>query len=196
MAACIKGLFNLTENAEKMPDTCIVVATENPVKLRAVSLAYSDMFPGEPFIIRSLDTGSGVSDQPMSDEETLLGAETRSKRAMETVSGGDLWVGIEGGVQDKDGEMTAFAWVSIRNRKISGKGRTGTFFLPPEVRSLIRNGRELGDADDMVFRRQNSKQEEGAIGLLTGRVIDRTMLYRQAVILALIPFKNPWLYQH
>ena len=45
--------------------------------------------------------------------------------------------------------------------------------------------------------RSNSKQDNGAVGLLTDSVIDRAQLYEQAMILALIPFKNEILYtQH
>jgi non-canonical (house-cleaning) NTP pyrophosphatase len=46
-----------------------------------------------------------------------------------------------------------------------------------------------------VFGRTNSKQEEGAIGLLTGGIVDRRQLYEQAVVLALVAFKNEKLYQ-
>jgi non-canonical (house-cleaning) NTP pyrophosphatase len=60
---------------------------------------------------------------------------------------------------------------------------------------LIRQGKELGEADDIVFSQNNSKQANGAIGILTGDVIDRTSLYEHAVILALAPFKNLELYQ-
>ncbi|MEA2092741.1 MAG: DUF84 family protein, partial [Patescibacteria group bacterium] len=55
-------------------------------------------------------------------------------------------------------------------------------------------GKELGEADDIVFQRNNSKQENGAVGILTGDVVDRTKCYTEAVILALIPFKNVNLY--
>ena len=57
----------------------------------------------------------------------------------------------------------------------------------------MRQGIELGHADDQVFGRSNSKQQNGSVGLLTGDVVDRTAYYVQAVILALIPFKNPTL---
>jgi non-canonical (house-cleaning) NTP pyrophosphatase len=104
-------------------------------------------------------------------------------------------VGIEGGVAEKKGEMEAFAWVVIRSREgLEGKGRTGTFFLPPAVQELVNAGKELGEADDIVFGRENSKQQNGAVGLLTGDVIDRTHYYTEAVVLALIPFKNKRLY--
>ena len=87
--------------------------------------------------------------------------------------------------------MAAFAWVVVLTPRRIGKGRTGAFFLPRKVANLIRQGQELGEADDMVFGRSNSKQDVGAVGLLTGNVVDRARLYEQAVILALVPFKNP-----
>ena len=58
----------------------------------------------------------------------------------------------------------------------------------------MRQGLELGQADDIVFGRSNSKQANGAVGILTDDVIDRAQLYEPAVIFALIPFKNPDLY--
>ena len=66
--------------------------------------------------------------------------------------------------------------------------------LPAEVADLVRQGHELGEADDRVFGRTNSKQEEGAVGLLTGGVIDRVQLYEPSVVLALVAFRNADLY--
>ena len=90
--------------------------------------------------------------------------------------------------------MLAFAWIVIRSHQQLGKARTGTFGLPPTVADLVRQGKELGEADDQVFGQTNSKQNDGAVGLLTDNVIDRMQLYEHAVILALIPFKNEALY--
>ncbi|MDD5263960.1 MAG: DUF84 family protein, partial [Candidatus Bipolaricaulis sp.] len=67
-------------------------------------------------------------------------------------------------------------------------------FLPDTVAALVRQGVELGEADDRVFGRTDSKRDVGAVGLLTGEVIDRTALYEHAVVLALIPFRNAALY--
>ena len=79
------------------------------------------------------------------------------------------------------------------NGKIS-KGKTGTFTLPQKIVKLVKSGMELGTADDLVFSQKNSKQKSGAVGLLTGNAIDRTKYYVEAVILALIPFRNKNLY--
>lgn len=51
----------------------------------------------------------------------------------------------------------------------------------------------LRPAEDQVWGRTNLKQKNGSVGLLTGDVIDQKEHYVQAVILALIPLKNPTL---
>ncbi len=172
----------------------LVIASHNPVKVQATLNGFERMFPDEIFNVEMVNVPSGVSDQPMSDEETLRGATQRAANAAQAFPNGDYWVGIEGGVAEEGGELSAFAWVVVRGGQRSGKGRTGAFFLPPEVTELVQQGKELGEADDIVFQRRNSKQEDGAIGLLTGGVLDRRQFYEQAVILSLLPFKNDALY--
>jgi len=168
----------------------VIVASQNPVKQQAVLSGFQRMFGDEDFEIRGVSVPSGVSDQPMTGAETLRGALNRSKQAVEIAPDADYWVGVEGGVEAAAGDLEAFAWIVIRSRDRVGKARTGTFLLPGPVAELVRQGVELGEADDLVFNRSNSKQENGAVGLLTGNVIDRLELYAHAVVLALIPFKN------
>lgn len=169
----------------------IIVASQNPVKTEAVFEAFNKGFPNEEFIVQGAKISSGVSEQPMSNTETLHGALTRMSRAKEKYPNADFWVGIEGGVQEEFSAMTSFAWVTIQNNQAIGKARSGTFFLPEAIAKLIRQGIELGEADDLVFKRRNSKQSNGAVGLLTQNRMNRTELYSQAIILALIPFLQP-----
>ena len=176
-------------------DSRVVVASENPVKIEAVRCGFERMFPGWRFEIEGLSAPSGVSEQPLSDQEALQGAINRAQNAMRSAPQATYWVGVEGGVQAEQDGMSAFAWIVVQSRGMLGKGRTGTFYLPPAIADLVNQGFELGQADDIVFGKSNSKQENGAIGLLTGDVIDRTGLYEQAVILALIPFKNAARYE-
>lgn len=172
----------------------IVIASTNPVKMQAALQGFERMFPEQAFEIHSVSAASGVRAQPLSSQETLQGAHNRACAAHRQAPQADYWVGIEGGIEDCDEEMAAFAWVVVYTPRLTGKGRTGTFFLPPVVADLIRQGKELGEADDIVFNKNNSKQANGAIGILTGDVIDRTRLYEHAVVLALAPFKNSELY--
>ena len=173
----------------------IVIASKNPVKINAALGAFQKMFPRETFEIEGVSVPSGVADQPKSDHETFTGAWNRAVHASMHQAAADFWVGMEGGIEDKNDEMGSFAWMVVKAKTGKfGKGRTGTFFLPPKVAELIKQGKELGEADDIVFGRTNSKQENGAIGILTHDMVDRTEYYTTAVMLALIPFKNEHLY--
>jgi len=178
----------------------IVVASQNPVKLRAAQDGFARLFPSQPFDFQSVAVPSGVQAQPFTSAETLQGALNRARAAREKIPSAAYWVGIEGGVAESPegdlttGELWAFAWVAVLDGERVGKGRTGAFMLPPPVARLVRQGKELGEADDIVFSQTNSKQSTGAVGLLTGDVIDRQSYYVQAIILALIPFKNSGLY--
>lgn len=173
----------------------IVVASKNPVKINAVEQAFQKMFKDMDCSVSGMSVSSGVSDQPMTDEETYVGAENRANSAYEAESDADYWVGIEGGLEEKEDDMEAFAWVVIRSKDGRyGKGRSSTFFLPDKVSKLIKEGKELGDACDIVFQEHNAKQKQGTIGILTDNNIDRTKYYIEPTIIALIPFKNSTLY--
>lgn len=152
------------------------------------------MFTDETFSFDSVAAVSGVSDQPMTSEETYTGALNRARHAQELNPQADYWVGLEGGIEKTHHGMECFAWVVVLSNKRQGKARTATFLLPQKLIERIEMGEELGVADDKVFGRNNSKQSNGAIGLLTKDAVTRTSYYVQAVILALIPFKNTKLY--
>jgi inosine/xanthosine triphosphatase len=172
----------------------VVVASKNPVKVRAVECGLKRMFPDTQLEVIGVSVPSGVADQPMTDEETLLGATNRVVNTSKLMPDADFYVGLEGGVCKMYNDLAAFAWIVVKSNDIIGKARSGTFFLPKAVSELVEQGIELGVADDMVFNKQNSKQQGGAIGILTDNVLDRKELYEQAVMLALVPFKNKHLY--
>jgi inosine/xanthosine triphosphatase len=169
-----------------------VIGSKNPVKVRAAREGFARVWPDRAIEAVGVDVASGVSHQPMTDRETLRGAMTRAANARAAVPEADYWVGLEGGVDECDGELEAFAWIVVLGRDGRvGRTRTATFQLPAEVARLVRDGVELGHADDRVFGRSNSKQTNGAVGLLTRDLIDRTAYYQHAVVLALVPFINP-----
>ncbi|MFZ3070555.1 MAG: inosine/xanthosine triphosphatase [Anaerolineaceae bacterium] len=176
----------------------VVIGSVNPVKLEAVRAGFISMFPGETFEFQQITVPSGVRDQPMSDAETLQGAGSRAKSVRLQTPDADYWVGVEGGVDvlpNGSEAMITFAWVVVLSRDLTGWARSGIFQLPARVAALVRAGVELGDADDRVFGTSNSKQNNGAVGLLTGNTLSRTAFYTQAVQLALIPFKNSEMYR-
>ena len=170
----------------------ITIASLNPVKIRAALEAFERMFPAASFSAQGVAAASGVADQPSSLAETMLGASNRANNARAAKPESDYWVGIEGGIEDTAQGMICFARVHIigADERV-GLGQTAVFSLPLEVARLVRAGVELGEADDRVFQRDNSKQANGAIGILTDDAIDRQAYYVHAVIMALVPFKNP-----
>ncbi len=165
------------------------MASKNPVKLNATFEGFVSYFKRIELV--GIAEDSGVSEQPMSDEETLLGAKNRVVAAKSNHPDADFWVGIEGGVERDSKGLVAIAWIVLSNGTFTGESRTTTFRVPSEVTRLIDEGFELGHAIDIVFSQHNSKQKTGAVGLLTNDRVDRTHLYKQAVQLALIPFIKP-----
>jgi inosine/xanthosine triphosphatase len=172
----------------------VIIASKNPVKIQAVKNGFQKMFPDQNFEFIGKTIDSGVSDQPLTDSETYLGASNRVKSAVQEYSGADFYVGIEGGLERSKNEMQAFAWIVIRSGDKMGKSKTASFYLPDKIADLVSQGKELGEADDIVFGLENSKQQNGAVGILTNNVMTRGSYYTEAVILALIPFLNEDLY--
>ena len=128
----------------------LVTASTNPVKIQAVLNGFRRMFPEETFKAVPVEVASGVSRQPMSDAEMRHGALNRAQNARRAVPDADFWTGIEGGIEPLNGELAAFAWVVVLSSTLTGESRSGTFILPPAVAELVRQGKELGEADDII----------------------------------------------
>jgi inosine/xanthosine triphosphatase len=168
----------------------VVVASQNPVKIEATRQGFRQMFAHQSYRFAGVAVASGVADQPLSRAETLAGARNRARNAQAAMPSAHYSVGIEGGVEAVDDQLEVFAWVVVQSAMAQGRAQTGVFYLPQEVARRVRDGMELGHADDAVFGRENSKQQSGSIGILTDDVLTRTDYYVQAVIMALIPFKQ------
>ena len=176
-----------------MKKVCIV--SQNPVKIEAVKLAFAKMFPNDVFNYFGFNAISGVKDQPNSDKETKEGSKNRLDNALKLYQNYEYYVSIEGGVEMQDtGYYECFAWIAVYHNNIFNFSKTGNFLLPLKVGKLLDHGTELGIADDLVFGKENSKQLNGSIGILTNDAVTRTTFYTEAVCLALIPFKNIELY--
>ncbi|MGY0616731.1 inosine/xanthosine triphosphatase [Vibrio sp. FJH11] len=164
----------------------VVIASLNPAKIKAVESAFQSAFPSQTFEFCGVSVPSGVADQPMSNEETHLGALNRVSNAKVEILDGDFYVGLEAGIE---GNVT-FAWMVIESDTHRGESRSASLMLPPEVLAQLEHANELGDVMDQVFGTENIKQKGGAISLLTQNQLTRSSVYHQALILALIPFTN------
>ncbi|UPQ87521.1 inosine/xanthosine triphosphatase [Vibrio sinaloensis] len=165
----------------------VIVASLNPAKINAVKSAFCASFAAQDFEFVGVSVASEVSDQPMDNEETHLGALNRVKNAKTLVPDGDYYVGLEAGIE---GNVT-FAWMVIESLTQRGESRSASLMLPPVVVEKLQQANELGDVMDELFATDNIKQKGGAISLLTHDLLTRSSVYHQALILALIPFMNP-----
>eukprot|EP01040_Poterioochromonas_malhamensis_P009946 gene9946-10807_t len=175
----------------------LAVGSTNPVKVNAARHGAIAALKVEDVLAEGFNVPSGVADQPYGDEETQRGATQRAINAFHEYEkkhgkSPDYSLGLEGGVKftsSTEEELECFAWMIVYNGKEFGKARTGSFLLPKVIRDLmVKEGLELGVADDRVFSTINSKQGGGSVGQFTRGVIDRTSYYEHAIVLAFIPF--------
>ena len=168
------------------------VGSKNPVKLAAARAVLERVTPSAR--VEGISVTSTVRDQPFGDNETIRGALARAHAAREAV-GGDLGIGIEGGVVDSDDGMRTCAWAAV----VDGSGREGVggslaMPLPNRVAELVRDGIELGVAMDRLTGEHNTKQRQGAVGILTAGLVDRRTAYEVILAYALVRFLTPELW--
>ncbi|KAK0750276.1 NTPase, partial [Schizothecium vesticola] len=191
----------------------ILVASLNPVKIAATLTAFTTLFPTDQFLAAGpyyscsftplffgISVPSGVPPQPLTSATTRLGAYNRACAARSSTPPDgipyDFFVGLEGGLEPFPPcpqEFESFAWVVVLDAQGRvGKARTAGYFLAEETARLVREGpgMELGEAEDVVWGVEGSKRKGGSVGLLTGGVITREGYYAQAVVLALVRWRN------
>jgi inosine/xanthosine triphosphatase len=173
----------------------VIVASQNPVKIAASQGGFEQVFTHETFEFEGVSVPSEVSDQPMTTQETYQGAYNRALNAQKKTPHADFWIGIEGGIDVLQDTLEVFAWVVVLSSDQQGVAKTASFMLPPKVSKLVKEGYELGEADDIVFQKKDSKKQGGSVGILTNGLVNRTDYYVQAVVLALIPFIQDELYK-
>ncbi len=151
----------------------VAIGSKNPAKVNAVKEAFKDY----PYEIVSVDADSGVSDQPMSDDETIKGAVNRAKQAAEKGEA-EIGIGLEGGVQQTPyGLMLCnFGALAVKGQEpiIAGGARIP---LPEEIAEKLLAGAELGPVMDEYANKLNVRKNEGAIGIFTNGQINRSEMF-------------------
>jgi len=166
------------------------IGSTNPVKVKAVQNAVQKVW--QTAVFAPISAPSGVSDMPMSDEETLLGATNRARVAL---AGADFGIGMEGGVHEEPFGLMLMGWVVVMDKNgrlgISGTNR---IMLPETIANRVRAGELLGSVIDDLLHTEKTNQKGGAFGALTDGLVTRGDVFETAVCLALAPFITPKLY--
>ena len=175
------------------PKLKVVVGSKNPVKVNAAREALSLIFADNEIESVGVDAPSKVADQPMTEEETKLGAINRVLHCREHHNA-DYYMAMEGGVHLFDFGPATFAYVAIMSNdsnQIPSVGRGAILPLPLSVYAALQQGEELGHVMDRLFQTDNIKQKGGAISLLTNNIATRQSNYTQSLVLAMAPFLYP-----
>lgn len=182
----------------------VAVGSTNPVKRVAVHRALDRFEP----TVRAVRVDPGVPPQPRSLEETIDGAETRASRAFETagfekrrrgesIVSSSVGVGIEGGVARLDSTpgLYLIMWAAVTDGVRMERGGGPSLRLPDWVASRLDDGAELGPVIDDFLGTENVAENEGAAGVLTVGLTDRTSALETAVSCAVGPFLSSH-YEH
>ncbi|UOE92015.1 inosine/xanthosine triphosphatase [Alkalihalobacillus sp. LMS39] len=164
----------------------IGVGSTNPTKCNAVEQAFTHFQLS--CTVKGMDVSSGVSPQPLSDEETIAGALNRAKSVME-MGIFDYAIGLEGGVQETTYGMFLCNWGAVVNK--AGEESIGggvRILLPEQIAISIKEGYELGIIMDKWTGGTEISKKQGAIGVLTKGTISRTIMFRDVVTCAFSKF--------
>jgi len=168
----------------------IAIGSTNPTKVEAARRAAARLWPESEVV--AVAVSSGVGEQPVSDDETIRGAVNRARNALAAVKGASVGMGVEGGVQDTPHGMFVGGWAAVIDRDGAlGIGGGGRVMLPEAIARRIRAGEELGPVMDDFSGRRNVKHGEGAIGIFTNGLIERTAALEIALTYALARFITP-----
>ena len=159
----------------------VIVGSSNPAKYKAVqqeliNLGFEDC---ETF---ALEVDSGVSNQPLSDEETVNGALQRARNALENNVDADFAIGLEGGVvlgSTPSSEVMVCNWGALVSKDgreyIAGGARIP---LPHAFKEELLKGKELGDLMDEYCQRKDIRKHEGALGIFTDGAVSRMEMFQ------------------
>ncbi|MHA2305242.1 MAG: DUF84 family protein [Candidatus Hodarchaeales archaeon] len=173
--------------------TRVLITSINPVKVQASKDAFFPFFKDTYFSQINVDTGD-LKSQPIGEKETYTYSRKRVEYGRETEANFDFYVGIEGGiVVNPQNHKRIVVYSSVGNSRFIETVRGCEIPLPSQwFNDLVeQNHKELGDLMDELSGVQNIKQKEGAIGFLSQNVVKRYDILKQSVIMALIPFLNP-----
>eukprot|EP00928_Gymnodinium_smaydae_P061082 TRINITY_DN4515_c0_g1_i3.p1 TRINITY_DN4515_c0_g1~~TRINITY_DN4515_c0_g1_i3.p1 ORF type:complete len:211 (+),score=31.99 TRINITY_DN4515_c0_g1_i3:61-633(+) len=169
------------------------VGTTNPSKLAAVKRALSQYGALASAEIQGAKVDSGVSDQPMTMEETTQGARNRARAARAAIEGATIGIGMESGLFKTGGKLFDLSACAIDDGEQFHIGYSCAWELPDAVRRRVEeekmNLTEAFNAEG-ICNDPNIGDKGGVISLLTGGRVTRTDYTVQSIQMALLAM-NP-----
>lgn len=149
----------------------VYIGSTNIIKIKACREVI------EPFGYQVIgkQANSQVSNQPKSDEETLLGAINRALNLKE----GYLRIGLEAGVTYQNNILFLVNWGALidENENIYVAGGTRIPLPKPIEKLIFEQNLELADAMDQYYNTTDIKHHSGTIGFFTEDQIKREEIF-------------------
>lgn len=171
--------------------TVWAVGTTNKAKIESVLTVVRKCFPNDTHDVRPVNVLSGVSNQPMSANETVTGATNRATNAMNAVEDADFGVGLEGGLELINGIWFECGWMCViqKSTGFKGIGSSARFEMSPVLmKPILNDKKELAEVMDEMTGKSDVRSNLGAMGVLTSGHLGRAAAYEHGVIFALAPF--------
>jgi inosine/xanthosine triphosphatase len=161
-----------------------VVGSKNPIKVKAVEAAAKKYWTD--ITVQGIEVDAGISKMPLSKQETRRGAKNRAENAKK-VAGAWLGVGNEGGICSIEGSWYLFGTTCVSDGNEISWGSETLVSLPKTITNLLfEQNLELGSVIDLVTGKQNTKQNKGAVAVLTNGVIERQDVFELGAATALV----------
>jgi len=171
----------------------VAVGSENNTKIQPVEKIFKHHFKNVEVI--GVAVSSGISEQPMSDDEIFQGALNRAKNSLKKVKGAEYGVGIEGGLHKHSYGWFERGLVVIVNKNGEiGIGSSGGLFVPDAVMEHIHQGKTLEEAIDTLFGTHKVGEGIGMFGVFTKEVVTRAGAIEHGVAFAIARFLHKDLY--
>lgn len=186
----------------------IVVGSTRGPKVEAVRRVLGALGMAVPAFagaeIVPFDASVGAPPMPLSLDEMLEGARGRAQLALESMDAvgrrPDYAVGLEGGIDlrrtapSNRGFLMSWAYVTDGRRGAHGCG--GAIEVPSALlEAVVERGIELSEAMDALSGERGVRDRQGAWGILTRGMLDRTGSFETALLNAFAPFYNPETYR-
>jgi len=168
------------------------LGTTNPGKLEACKRCFEEWPDNISFRLRGVSVPSGVSEQPMGLEETLLGAKHRAAAAFSQVAGASIGIGLESGLVIVDGVHVDFCACAIYDGTHHYVGLSSGWALPPRVASSFAQRGYNQAFEDIGIPADD--RGAGVLGQLSGGVLSRPKQMKESISMALLQQRNRNIY--
>lgn len=174
----------------------IILWTESPPKLAAIREAIKNCpyFQGQNVEMSGLTVASGVSNMPLTLEETMNWAQKRALNARELDESGDFYIWMEWWTNRIGDKSYLFGTVYIMNREGIGHFWFSNMMEVPDIfdKKLYQEWQELGNILEEMTGIDNISKKHGAFGVWSDNMLSRKDQFMIAFMSAIPAFYNQY----